>query len=176
MSEPHEEMEKREGGPETIPVAVTMSILAVLVALATLLGHRASTEKILLQTEASDQWAYYQAKNIRLHEMQVAEDMFSSLTTVDKEKAAALTEKYRKEVERYEKEKDDVSDKAKEFEAEREKVEKREDRYDLGEVLLEVGLIMSSLTLLTKKNFFWITGIILGIAGVCVTVSGLLIH
>jgi hypothetical protein len=57
----HEVMQAHEGPGShedsrlTLPVAVTLSILAVLVAIATLLGHRASTEEIILQTKATDQ-------------------------------------------------------------------------------------------------------------------------
>ena len=83
-----------------IPIAVTLSILAVLVAIATLLGHRAASEEILLQTKPSDQWAYFQAKNIRLHEMETVADMFATLAPADKEKAEALREKYVQEAER----------------------------------------------------------------------------
>ena len=102
-----------------IPIAVTLSILAVLVAIATLLGHRAASEEILLQTKASDQWAYFQAKNIRLHEMESVADMFATLAPADKEKAEALREKYVQEAERYGKEKDQISEQAKELEKER---------------------------------------------------------
>jgi len=41
--------------PLVIPVSLTMSILAVLVAVATLFGHRAHTEELLLQAQATDQ-------------------------------------------------------------------------------------------------------------------------
>jgi len=41
----------------TLPVSLTISILAVLVAGAALLSHRAHTEELLLQSQASDQWA-----------------------------------------------------------------------------------------------------------------------
>ena len=54
----------------TLPVSLTISILAVLVAGAALLSHRAHTEELLRQSQATDQWAYYQAKNIRWHEVQ----------------------------------------------------------------------------------------------------------
>src|SRR5215470_1860825 len=122
----HEIVEAREapGSHEdsrlTLPVAVTLSILAVLVAIATLLGHRTSTEEIILQTRATDQWALFQAKNIRLHEMQGIADLLDTLSPVDKEKAEALREKYRKETERYEKEKEEVNAEAQELEKERE--------------------------------------------------------
>jgi len=65
--------------PFLVSVSVTISVLAVLVAAVTLLGHRAHTEELLLQAQATDQWAYYQAKNIRLHEMQSVADMLGAL-------------------------------------------------------------------------------------------------
>src|SRR5260370_41597957 len=105
--------------PFLVPVSVTISILAVLVAAVTLLGHRAHTEELLLQSQATDHWAYYQAKNIRLHEMQGIADMLGALAPQDKEKTAAVREKYMKEEERYEGGKEDINDQAKELEKER---------------------------------------------------------
>jgi hypothetical protein len=162
--------------PWTLPVAITISILAVLVAMATLMGHRSSIEVVLLQTQASDQWAFYQAKNIRLHEMQGVVDMLGVLTTGEKEKAEALREKYQKEIDRYEKDKDQISEKAKEFENERGVFSRREDRYDAGEVILEIALIICSLTLLTKRKAFWYSGIVIGVVGFFVGLSGFLVH
>ena len=51
-----------------------MAILAVLVATVTLLGHRAHTEEILLQTKATDQWNYYQAKNMRRNNLEALDE------------------------------------------------------------------------------------------------------
>ena len=159
-----------------LPVAVTLSILAVLVAVATLLGHRASTEEIILQTKATDQWALFQAKNIRLHEMQGFADLLGTLSPVDQEKAEVLREKYLKETDRYEKEKEEVNEQAQELEKGRELVGRRTDRYEAGEVILEIALIICSLTLLTKKRIFWFSGIVLGLIGLGTTLSGFLIH
>ena len=177
----HEIMEAHEAGVLgdsrlTLPVAVTLSILAVLVAIATLLGHRASTEEIILQTKATDQWALFQAKNIRLHEMQGFADLLGTLSPADKEKTEALREKYLKEIDRYEQEKDEASEQAKELEKERESSSRRADRYEAGEVILEIALIICSLTLLTKKRIFWLSGIALGLIGLGTTLSGFLIH
>lgn len=174
--EAHEARDGHEDSPLMLPVAVTLSILAVLVAIATLLGHRASTEEILLQTRATDQWALFQAKNIRLHEMQGVADLLATVSPVDKEKAEALREKYLKETERYEKEREEVGEQAKELERERELVSRRADRYEAGEVILEIALIICSLTLLTKKRIFWLSGIGLGLTGLCTALSGFLIH
>jgi hypothetical protein len=176
----HEVLEEHshhhEEEPWTLPVAITISILAVLVAMATLMGHRSSIEAVLLQTQASDQWAYYQAKNIRLHEMQSVADLIGVLDRGEKEKAEALREKYKTEIERYEKDKDQISEKAKELENERAVLTRREDRFDAGEVILEIALIICSLTLLTKKKSFWYSGIAIGVFGFFVGVSGFLVR
>jgi hypothetical protein len=171
VMEVHEQAEHRED-PLTTPVAVTLSILAVLVAIATLLGHRAATEELILQTKATDQWALFQARNIRLREMQSVADMLGTFTPVEKEQAAALRQKYTSESERYAQEKNEASEEAKKLEAERDLAGRREDRYDAGEVILEIALIVCSLTLLTRKRIFWFSGIVLGLIGLAVTTTG----
>jgi Domain of unknown function (DUF4337) len=165
-----------EGGenPLIIPVSLTMSILAVLVAVATLFGHRAHTEELLLQAQATDQWAYYQAKNIRLHEMQSMVDLLNVVTTQDKEKTELLREKYQKEVERYSGDKDSISEKAKEQERERDLLRAKADRFDAGEGILEIALVICSLTLLTDKKFFWYAAMLIGAVGIVASMSGFL--
>lgn len=162
--------------PLVVPVSVTISILAVLVAAVTLLGHRAHTEELLLQSQATDQWAYYQAKNIRFHEMQGIADLLGALAPQDKEKAGMLREKYLKEVERYEGDKEDISEKAKELEKERDLLGRRADRFDGGEAFLEIGLVICSITLLTKRRAFWFGGMLIGLTGVCLAITGFLLH
>jgi hypothetical protein len=162
--------------PFTVAVSVTMSILAVFVAGATLLGHRAHTEELLLQSQATDKWSYYQAKNIRFHEMQSVVDLLDSLAPQNMDKLKAAREKYSKEVERYQEDKSDIGDEAKKLEDERDLVGRRADRFDGGEALLEVGLVICSLTLLTKRRFFWLAGTIMGASGVIVAISGFLRH
>jgi Domain of unknown function (DUF4337) len=166
----------QEEMPFMIPVAVTLSILAVLVAIATLFGHRAATEELYLQTKATDQWSFYQAKNMRLHAMQSVADLLDTLEPVQKEKAETVREKYLQEAERYRQEMDGIGEQAKEFEKERELVGRREDRFDASEVVLEIALIICSLTLLTRKKFFWYSGIALGVVGLGVMISGFLLR
>jgi len=162
--------------PLVIPVSITISILAVLVAAVTLLGHRAHTEELLLQAKASDQWAYYQAKNIRLRELRSFADLLGVVATQAKDKAAEIREKYAKEVERYGGDKEDISKEAQELEKERDLYQKRADHFDAGEGILEFALIICSLTLLTNKKLFWFSGIIIGAAGVIVALTGFLVH
>jgi uncharacterized protein DUF4337 len=165
-----------EDNPLILPVSITMSIMAVLVAAATLLSHRAHTEELLLQSQATDQWAYYQAKNGRYHGMQNTADMLETMIPQDKEKAEAILKKYEKEIERYDSDKEDISEKAKELEKERDLVSRRADRYDGGEAFLEIGLVICSITLLTKRKGFWFAGILLGAAGIVLALTGLLLH
>src|SRR6202140_3700543 len=165
--------EEHGNNPLVLPVSLTISILAVLVAAVTLLGHRTHTEELLLQSQATDRWAFYQAKNIRLHEMQGMVDLLGTITPVDKEKNAALREKYVKEVERYNGEKENISEKAKDLEKERDTISRRADRFDGGEALLEVGLVICSITLLTKRRAFWLAGIVVGALGGAMALPGL---
>jgi Domain of unknown function (DUF4337) len=162
--------------PLILPVSLTMSILAVLVAVATLFGHRAHTEELLLQAQATDQWAYYQAKNIRLHEMQVMVDQLGVFTVQDKEKTELLREKYQKEVQRYSSDKDAISEKAKEQENERDLLRAKADRFDAGEGILEIALVICSLTLLTDKKFFWYAAMLIGTVGIVISLGGFLHH
>jgi hypothetical protein len=174
--EGHEEHGGHEDSPLTIPVSVTLSILAVLVAIATLFGHRAAKEELLLQTQEADQWAFFQAKNSGLHGMQTGADMLATFTTVDKTKAEQLREKYLAQAERYTKEKAEAKEKAEDLQKERAVITRRGDRYEFSEVLLEIALILTSFTLITKKRFFWFAGSLLGLVGIAVALSGFLLH
>jgi Domain of unknown function (DUF4337) len=176
MPEVFEAPEGREDIPFAIPVTIALSILAVLLAVVTLLGHRAAKEELLLQNQESDQWAFFQAKNSGLHGMQTGADMLATLAPVDKEKADALREKYLKEAERYSDEKTAAKDKAEELKKERLVVARRGDRYEGGEVILEMALIICSFTLLTKKKIFWHSGMLIGLFGLCIAFSGFLLH
>jgi uncharacterized protein DUF4337 len=87
-----------------------------------------------------------------------------------------LREKYAKEVEQYEQEKEDISEKAEELEKERDLVSRHADRFDGREGLLEVGLVICSITLLTKRRGFWFGGMLIALAGVLFASSGFFPH
>jgi len=162
-------------GPLVIPVSITIAILAVLVAAVTLLGHRAHTEELLLQGQAMNQWAYYQAKNGRMNTDQAIADLLGVVTTVDKEKAESVSAKYHQEVQRYSEDKDEISEKATELQKERDLYQRRADHFDAGEGILEFALVICSLTLLTNKKFFWFSGMLIGMVGVAVALSSLFV-
>jgi hypothetical protein len=153
-----------------------MAILAVCVAVVSLLGHRSHTEELLMQNRATDQWAYYQAKNIRLHNYDMGLDMLPLIDFKDKEQAGKVQEKYQAQVNRYTKEQAEIEEQAKEFEGESARAQRKADRFDLGEVFLEIALVISSLALLSRKQIFWFLGLISGVAGLAVAVTGYLMH
>jgi len=175
----HELQENAEHGahePSLAPVTMTMAIFAVLVAAVSLLGHRADTEQLLLQTKATDQWAYYQAKDIRRHSYEVFLDEMSLITPQDASLAAKIKDKYSQEVARYAKEQGEIEAEAKAAESEVAIEKRRADRFDLGEVMLEGGLVICSITLMTRKRLFWQSGTLLGLAGLAIAAAGLLTH
>src|SRR5215469_10458285 len=118
LNELKEHAEHAKENPALAPISVTMAILAVLVAVVTLLGHRAHTEEVVLQAKSSDQWAFYQAKNIRRHEDEIFTDLTSTTATSDAAALAKLRDKYSQEATRYKDEQMEIEDKAHELEAE----------------------------------------------------------
>ena len=92
-NEAHELREHAEHGAHEAslrPVAFTMSVLAVLVAVTTVLGHRTHTEAVLEQNKATDQWNEYQAKKIRSYSTALATDLLAVITLADKDKEAKI--------------------------------------------------------------------------------------
>lgn len=177
--EMHELQENAEHGahePSLAPVTVTMAILAVLVAATGLMGHRAHTEELLHQTKATDQWAFYQAKDIRRRSYELFIDELSVFTLQNSQQVQKVKEKYAKEIERYRDEGKEIQAEARNAENEVMIEQRRADRFDLGEVLLEAALVICSITLLTRKKFFWALGLALGTVGVVIAATGLLIH
>jgi hypothetical protein len=176
LQELQEHAEHGHNNPTLAPVSLTMAVLAVLVAVASLLGHRAHTEEVVLQAKSSDQWSYYQAKNIRAHE----DDLFSELAAVMNSNDAAgiskFREKYAQEAERYKHDKEEIQHEAQELEHEVATETKRANRYDLAEVFLEIGLVITSITMLSGRRIFWHLGIVFSVMGVAVAVSGALVR
>jgi len=176
LQELQEQAEEGAHHASLAPVTVTMAILAVLVSAVSLLGHRAHTEELLHQTKATDQWAYYQAKDIRRHAYELFLDETSVFAPQNSEQVAKLKEKYQKEVDRYADEQKDIEAEASQAEAEVKIERRRADRFDLGEVMLEAALVICSITLLTRNRIFWLLGMILAVGGVAIASAGLLIR
>ncbi len=176
LSELQEHAEHAKHNPTLAPVSLTMAVLAVMVAVATLVGHRAHTEEVVLQAKASDQWAFYQAKNIRRHTDELFTDLTSVQASTNTAALAKLDEKYSQEAARYKDDMKEIEDKAHELEAEVALERNRADRFDLAEVFLEIGLVITSITLLSGRRLFWGLGLALGAVGVVLAATGFLVR
>jgi len=147
-------------------VAVTMAVIAATLAVVSVLGHIESTEELLNQERASDQWAFYQAKAIRRYQSEVARDVLGGL---GKSEAA---QKYAANMERYQKEAEEIQHKAKELQLESDHAGRKALRLHFGEVFLEVAIVFASLAILTKRTLLWMTAIGSALIGVAIAATG----
>jgi hypothetical protein len=89
----------------------------------------------------------------------------------DADAAAKLQEKIRAEAARYKDEKKELEATARELEKEFALTHRKADRFDLGEVFLEIALVITSITLLSGRRIFWHLGLFMATAGVLVAAS-----
>jgi len=176
LDELKEAAERAKENKALAPVSLTMAILAVMVATVSLLGHRAHTEEILLQTRATDQWAYYQAKNIRRNNLEALDDVLTALENTKEERAQEVQKHFHEEIDKYRDQQKDIQSEARGLEAEVGRASRRADRFDLGEVFLEIALVVTSITLLTDKRAYWYFGFVLAALGAISAASGFLVH
>jgi hypothetical protein len=153
------------------PVAFTMSVLAVLVAVTTVLGHRTHTEAVLDQNKATDQWNEYQAKKIRSYNTGLSADLLGVLTIADKDKAAKVAKAYADHQAKWLDDLKEGQEKAEALEKKVDQAEARADRFDLAEALLEIGLVVTSVTLLTRSRIYWYLGLVFALGGVLSALS-----
>jgi hypothetical protein len=166
--------EAGEGGMKHIALAI--SVLAVLVAMVTVLGHRTHTEAVLMQTRAADQWNLYQAKKIRSGQDADTADILSAQPNAKAADAQQKIATYRSHVDKLKDDLKDEQEKATDLEAEVARAERRANRYDLGEALLQIAVVLSSITLLIRQKAYFLLGLVLGLAGVLTAASAFLVH
>ena len=158
------------------PVSLTMAILAVLVATVTLLGHRAHTEEILLQTRATDQWSYYQAKNMRRNNLEALDDVLTALQNTDPARTEEVHKRFHQAIDKYHDQQKDIEGEARGLEAEVALATRHANRFDLGEVFLEIALVVTSITLLTDNRTYWFLGMVFAAVGIGCAVSAFFVR
>jgi Domain of unknown function (DUF4337) len=150
-----------------------MAIIAACLAVVAVSGHITTTEELLTQQKAADQWAFYQAKALRKYQSDVAQDI---LLAMPGEVAVKAAEKYKANVEHYEKEGEQIQEKAREFEAESSLMGRRALRLHLGEVFLELAIVFSSLAILSRRGIFFYIAIVGSAIGLLGGASAMLLH
>lgn len=173
LNEELEEHAKEARDPFDRRIAMTMAVIAAVLALVSVAGHLATTEELLNQQKASDTWAFYQAKSIRRHASDVARDLLAS---IDNDRARRMAEKYTGDADRYTKEGEELQEKARELEKESALQGRRARRYHTGEVFLEMAIVFSSLAILTRRRMFWSAGIAMSGVGALIGATALLLQ
>lgn len=155
-------------------VGVTVGVIGIVLAAITIASHRAHTDAVIYRTEANDQWAFYQSKKIRENAAEIASTTLKILAP-DPAKAEQAIAKLEETRTRYASETEKIQEEAKAKEDETKHAEHQALRFDLGEGLLELGLVLSSLYFFSKKRLFPYIGITAATVGAVVGISGFLI-
>lgn len=154
-------------------VGVQASLVAVLLAVVTILSHRAHTDAVLLKADTNDKWAYYQSKRIKFHSLELGEDLIHAMPSRTPE-ADKVLERYTAEKKRYAADSEKAQEDAKEGGRESALIEARALRYDVGEGLLEIGLVLTSLYFIARAKLFPWLGLTASSLGLVIAASGLL--
>jgi hypothetical protein len=187
-------------------VAMTIAIVAAVLACVTLLSHRAhnatlfyqaeanrlQSEANILHTQASDEWNYYQSKNLLQRLYQADQRLMAALAkdpAMASERDAAQAfwsgeiNKYKDRLPEMEQKAKETGEKAIELQKEAKKmIEKSEhahhhaDRFDWGELAVELAVVLCSVAVLTKLAGFWYTGIGMALVGAAIALSAYLLH
>jgi len=178
----HEEVEK-EGGALLRTIALTTALFAAFAAVASLLAGGTVNEALALKTEAtqlqaqaSDQWAYYQAKGIKAV---VFEAQKGVLAAADK----PISPDIEKNIARYKDEQQEAKKKAEEFEHERDEKGKEADHlihqhhyFAYSVAMLQVAIALGAVAALTRKRWAWLGSTALGLIGAAIFLWALLAH
>ena len=173
----HAEHAAHENNPFISLVSITIALLAVVAAvtgsLETIEDGSAiidANKAVLAQDQATDQWAYYQSKSLKRHMYTIASETVGPYADKD----AAIAKKEGDDAE-------GVQQEAKKLEAERETLlgesrahESRHHRLSLGATLLEIGIAIATIAIITRHRITWVLSAILGLAGAAVAVLAFL--
>lgn len=161
-------------------MALATVILAVGATLSTFKGGGYSTQSVINQSLASDQWAFYQAKStkLHLHELQVDQLRLQLLSIPPGSPAAKAYEKkiadYGSKVESYQQDKKKIEAEARSFEALRDSAKVRGKPFGLAVIFLQVSILLNSIAGLMKVRRIWFASIPVGLVGLACFADGFL--
>jgi hypothetical protein len=160
--------------PNTRRVGILVGVVGVFLSVVTIAGHRAHTQAVIHRTESNDAWSYYQAKKIRENTEEVALVLMQTLGS-DPAKTEALAGKLEAARAKYAADAEKIQEDARAKDKETAVEERRALRFDIGEGLLELGLVLCSLYFLARKMFFPVFGVLSSVAGAALGLSGYLL-
>ncbi|HEY6896520.1 MAG TPA: DUF4337 domain-containing protein [Rhodocyclaceae bacterium] len=155
-------------------------ILAVCATLSTFKGGSFSTQSVISQALASDQWAFYQAKSTKQHlyEVQIVQFRLQAMALPHGNPAGKAYEDkiadYEKQVARYGQEKKEIEAKAHELEKMRDEAKSHGRPFGLAVIFLQVAILLNSIAGLLKMKKVWWTAIPVGLVGLVFFADGFL--
>jgi hypothetical protein len=184
----HESMEQAEhaehASSENRKIALLIAVIALFLALSETLGKGAQTESIAKNVEASNLWAFFQAKSIRRTVVQTAADQarLNLAPAGDDAGRAALQkqiEDWQKTAARYRSEPEtgegteQLSERAKHAEEERNLATAKYHHFELASAAFQIAIVLASATIITGIfALAWISGL-LAVAGLAFTALGM---
>ncbi len=176
-----EELEEIKSKAFTRRVALTTAIFAVLLAITSLGGNNAMKEMLLAQQQASDQWAFYQAKALREHlyrnqKLRLELDLLEkdSLKPEVRKRFEDLLRKTAEEETRFGAEKKEIEKDAKHLEHERDVNRDKDPYFDYAEVLLQIAIVLASIAILAHSPLIFGFSIVAATLGTLLSVNGFL--
>ena len=178
-----EELEEVRSKQFTRRVALTTAIFAVILAITSLGGNNAMKEMILAQQQSSDQWAFYQSKVIRenlykIEKMRIEADLLkwgASMKPEVREKHETMLKKVSDEELRYNAEKKKIEQDAKDLEHERDINRSKDPYFDYAEVLLQISIVMASISILAVSRSIFLFALIAAGLGSLFMLNGYLL-
>jgi hypothetical protein len=153
-------------------IGLTMAVVAVLLAVSTMLGHRTHTESVLRQTRATDQWAYYQAKNIRAHMYEANSQMAAALGP----QSAKIAEDFKAKGEKQRADAENIRSAAEQMESETQATERKATHYNLSEIFFEIAIVLCSISLLAGASLYWRLSFVSTLIGIVIAARGAWLH
>jgi hypothetical protein len=193
ISEIKEERAEAEAGERFRNLAaLTIAIMAMLLAIGSLGGGNATDDMIYGNIKASDTWAFYQAKNVRQTEYRIAADRLEleladpTLNATARAAAEAQLARYRETIARYDNEPDpgapadslrgegkkQLATQARGYEAVRERASQQDGNFDYSEVLLQLAIVLGSVAILSSSRPVLGMALVLGAMGAVLLING----
>jgi hypothetical protein len=162
-------------------VALSMAIVAAALASVTLLSHRSHNEVTVKKTEESDKWNYYQAKKNRGYMYAADAELLEALSkdAPDSEaggKTEKVIKKWQETEKRYDADAEQLKEDAEKLEHKGHVAHISSNFFDLGELCIELALVLCSVALLAKRKEFWLIGIAVGALGFIVAMGGFFVE
>ena len=164
-------------------LALSTVILAVCATLATFKAGGYSTRSVLSQTQASDQWAYFQSKSIKgyLYEMNKEKLELEQKATGGKGQPGRSAEyekliaDYGSKIAKYDDEKKRIQAEAKRFERVRDDAQRHGQAFGIAVIFLQIAILLSSIAALLKQKLVWFLGVAIGMGGIVSFINGFML-